>query len=77
VAHGHIDLLPEARGRHIGQRGMQHVMQKLADAGCNGMHLQVSPKNRGAQKFYVTLGFAELKHPSLPRHTTFMVKSFR
>jgi ribosomal protein S18 acetylase RimI-like enzyme len=76
VAHGHIDLLPEARGRHIGQRGMQHLMGKLRAAGCNGMHLQVSPKNRGAQKFYMKLGFAGLLHPSLPRHTTFMVTRF-
>jgi ribosomal protein S18 acetylase RimI-like enzyme len=72
-AHGHIDLLEEARGRKIGSRAMRHVMGNLKDAGATGMHLQVSPKNRGALRFYETLGFTELKDASLPRHTTFMV----
>lgn len=72
-AHGHIDLLPEARGRNIGRRGMRHMMGKLAEAGATGMHLQVSPKNRGAQAFYKKLGFSILAEGSLPRHTTFMV----
>ena len=52
-------------------------MQKLPAAGCNAMHLRVSPKNRGAQKFYLKLGFAELKQPPVPRHTPFMVTPFR
>ncbi|HEV2513603.1 MAG TPA: GNAT family N-acetyltransferase [Devosia sp.] len=72
-AHGHIDLLEEARGRGIGRRGMEHVMAKLAATGARGMHLQVSPVNRGAQRFYQKLGFEVLKDPVLPRHTTFMV----
>lgn len=72
-AHGHIDLLEEARGRGIGRRGMEQVMAKLAAAGAKGMHLQVSPVNRGAQAFYRKLGFEVLKDPVLPRHTTFMV----
>lgn len=72
-AHGHIDLLEATRGRRIGSRGMRHLMDQLKAAGASGMHLQVSPKNRGAQKFYTTLGFTELKDASLPRHTTFMV----
>lgn len=72
-AHGHIDLLEEARGRGIGRRGMEHVMAKLKRSGAKGMHLQVSPVNRGAQTFYRKLGFEVLKDPVLPRHTTFMV----
>jgi ribosomal protein S18 acetylase RimI-like enzyme len=72
-AHGHIDLLEEARGRGIGSRIMRHLMGKLREAGAPGMHLQVSPKNRGALQFYKTLGFTELRDASLPRHTTFMV----
>jgi len=54
-AHGHIDRLQEAggmgigsRGMGIGSRGMRHLMSKLRKAGAPGMHLQVSPKNRGA-----------------------------
>lgn len=71
-AHGHIDLLAEARGRGIGRRGMQHVMGKLAAAGASGMHLQVSPVNRAAQAFYRKLGFEVVKDAELPRHTVFM-----
>lgn len=77
VAHGHIDLLPEARGRHIGQRGMAHLMEKLAATGCNGMHLGVSPTNHGAMAFYRKLGFSRVIDPSLPEHTVFMAIPFR
>lgn len=72
-AHGHIDLLEEARGRGIGRRGMQHVMGELKRMGATGMHLQVSPVNFGAQEFYKKLGFRVLEDAVLPAHTTFMV----
>ncbi len=72
-AHGHIDLLEQARGRGIGTRGMRYLMNRLREAGAEGMHLQVSPVNHGAQTFYRTLGFEVLEHEALPRHTTFMV----
>ena len=71
-AHGHIDLLEEARGKGIGSRGMRHLMAKLREAGAPGMHLHVSPNNPGAQAFYRTLGFSVVQHESLPRHTVFM-----
>ena len=77
AAHGHIDLLAEARGRHIGQRAMAHLMEKLAAAGCNGMHLGVSPANHGALAFYRKLGFSQVFDPSLPKHTVFMAIPFR
>ncbi len=72
-AHGHIDLLEEARGRKIGSRAMRLMMERLRAAGISGLHLQVSPKNRGAIRFYETLGFRRLEDESLPRHTVFMV----
>lgn len=75
-AHGHIDLLEEARGKKIGSRALRLVMERLAAAGVKGMHLQVSPTNRGALAFYETLGFSRLKHESLPRHTVFMAIRF-
>lgn len=75
-AHGHIDLLGEARGRKIGSRGMRLMMQRLAAAGISGMHLQVSPTNDGALAFYRTLGFSRLEDASLPDHTVFMVIRF-
>ena len=68
-----LSMKREARGRGIGRRGMEHMMGKLAATGAIGMHLQVSPVNRGAQAFYRKLGFEVLKDGVLPRHTTFMV----
>jgi GNAT superfamily N-acetyltransferase len=74
-AHGHIDLLEEARGRGIGRRAMELLMQRLAAAGAMGVHLQVSPRNRGALSFYRKLGFEVLKDASLPRHSVFVVQT--
>jgi ribosomal protein S18 acetylase RimI-like enzyme len=74
-AHGHIDLLEEARGRGIGSRALTVLMERLRAAGAPGMHLQVSPSNDGALAFYRTLGFRELQHPALPADTTFMVRT--
>lgn len=74
-AHGHIDLLPEAQGKGIGRRAMEHMLAQLAQAGARGVHLQVSPSNTGAQGFYRALGFTELRDMSLPVRTTFMVRT--
>jgi ribosomal protein S18 acetylase RimI-like enzyme len=73
-AHGHIDLLEEARGKKIGSRALRHMMGRLAGAGISGMHLQVSPRNEGALAFYRTLGFSRLEHETLPEDTVFMVR---
>lgn len=75
-AHGHIDLLDEARGRKIGSRGMRLMMDRLAATGTSGMHLQVSPTNVGALAFYRTLGFERLEDAGLPAHTVFMAIRF-
>lgn len=72
-AHGHIDLLEETRGRRIGSQAMAHVMARLKEAGAPGMHLQVSPSNAGALRFYETLGFSRLVDARLPDHSVFMV----
>jgi ribosomal protein S18 acetylase RimI-like enzyme len=74
-AHGHIDLLEEARGRGIGRRAMEHLMAALREAGAPGIHLGVSPVNRDAQKFYAKLGFARVEDEALPRDTVFMARS--
>lgn len=58
-AHGHIDLLPRARGRGAGTRAMRWLMDLLARAGAPGLHLEVSPGNAGALAFYRRLGFVE------------------
>lgn len=74
-SHGHIDLLPEARGRGIGRRAMVFLQQALREAGSTGMHLEVDPRNSSALAFYAALGFARLRNRSLPRRSIFMVKS--
>lgn len=74
-AHGHIDLLEEVRGRKIGTRALRLLMDRLRETGAPGMHLQVSPSNVGALRFYETLGFSRLEHASLPEHTVFMVRA--
>jgi ribosomal protein S18 acetylase RimI-like enzyme len=76
-SHGHIDLLPPARGRGIGRKAMSFLEEKLVEAGSSGLHLQVMPENRGALSFYAALGFAELRHPSLARHCVHVVKRLR
>jgi GNAT superfamily N-acetyltransferase len=63
-AHGHIDLLPRARGQGAGRRAMAHLMAELAKAGAPGMHLEVSDANRTALDFYRRLGFDEVARSS-------------
>ena len=71
-SHGHIDLLPGARGRGFGTRMMRFLMARLAARGSSGVHLQVAPENAGGQAFYRALGFAHLAAPELPAETYFM-----
>ncbi|HHY48834.1 MAG TPA: GNAT family N-acetyltransferase [Alphaproteobacteria bacterium] len=74
-SHGHIDLLPEARGRGIGRRAMAFLEQSLVAAGSRGLFLEVHPRNRKALAFYGAIGFHRLDAPSLPRRSVFMVKA--
>lgn len=75
-SHGHIDLLPEARGRGIGRRCMTFLEQTLAATGSTGMHLDVNPRNDDAQLFYRRLGFRELPDQPLSKTSLYMVKAF-
>jgi ribosomal protein S18 acetylase RimI-like enzyme len=74
-AHGHIDLLPQARGKGIGRKAMEQLIGRLAAAGARGLHLQVSPRNGNARAFYARLGFRRLAGADLPDHTCFMAIS--
>ena len=74
-AQGHIDLLPQARGKGVGAAALQHLTRQFATAGAKGIHLEVSPHNKGAQAFYDKLGFTILNDDGLPDHTVYMVKS--
>lgn len=73
-AHGHIDLLPEVQGKGFGRRALEHVMAALRRDGARGMHLGVSPRNRGALAFYERLGFTRLTGPGAPRNAVYMVR---
>lgn len=73
-SHGHIDLLPEARGRGIGKRCMDFLEARLAAAGSSGIFLQVDPANLSAQRFYRSLGYRALAGAGLPGSSVFMAK---
>lgn len=59
-AHGHIDLLPRARGKGLGASMMQRLETALADAGAMGLFLEVGHDNLKAQAFYRHIGFDRL-----------------
>ncbi|MEP7239275.1 MAG: GNAT family N-acetyltransferase [Devosia sp.] len=73
-SHGHIDLLPDARGRGFGRELMGTLERKLAQLGSPGMHLGVAPSNERAREFYRRIGFEEMQAPDLPEQTVYMVK---
>ncbi len=75
-SHGHIDLLPRARGRGIGRRMVAHLEHRLARAGSSGLHLEVSPANSDALTFYERLGYKILEDASLPTDFIYVVKRF-
>ena len=74
-SHGHIDLLPQARGRGIGRRCMSFLEQQLAVAGSTGLFLDVHPRNIAARRFYATLGYESVSIPTNSA-SMFMAKSF-
>ena len=73
-SHGHIDLLPEVRGKGIGRRAMALLERRLVAAGSPGLLMQVDPNNRDALGFYQAVGFAPLSHADLPAYSVHMVK---
>lgn len=76
-AHGHIDLMPDVRGHGVGRRMLSIVMTELRRAGASGMHLDVSPENTAAQKFYAKQGFRPLGTPIPGDDRLFFVKSLQ
>jgi len=73
-SHGHIDLLPEARGKRIGTRAITYLEERLAARGSSGLCLEVAPDNHGALGFYKTIGFDELHGPDLPKDRFYLAK---
>lgn len=56
-SHLHIDLLPRAQGRGLGQRLMETLLAALRTGGSPGVHLGVGRDNHRATGFYRHLGF--------------------
>jgi GNAT superfamily N-acetyltransferase len=73
-SHGHIDLLPQARGKGIGRQAMAFLEQRLAATGSTGLHLQVNPRNREALRFYNAVGYEVLRSRDLPQDYVYVAK---
>jgi len=73
-SHGHIDLLPHARGKGIGRRALAFLERRLAAAGSPGLVMQVDPRNRDARRFYEAIGFEALRDADPPAHSVYMAK---
>lgn len=59
-AHLHINLLPRAQGRGLGERLMRTALAALDAAGAGAVHLGVDPRNQRALAWYGRFGFGEL-----------------
>jgi GNAT superfamily N-acetyltransferase len=73
-SHGHIDLLPQARGKGIGSQAMAFLEQCLAARGSTGLCLEVMRGNHGALSFYNAIGFEVLQNVGLPRDCIYVGK---
>ena len=60
-SHLHIDLLPRAQGSGNGRALMETFLAALREKGSSGVHLGTSPQNVRSEKFYLKMGFTELK----------------
>jgi len=59
-SHLHIDLLPRAQGRGLGNEMMRVLLAALTDKRSPGVHLAMAAANARAEHFYKKLGFHEL-----------------
>jgi ribosomal protein S18 acetylase RimI-like enzyme len=59
-AHLHVNLLPEARGRRLGERLVEELFVAATRRGVPGVHATVLEDNRGGRRFFERLGFEPL-----------------
>jgi ribosomal protein S18 acetylase RimI-like enzyme len=57
-AHLHVDLLPEGRGKGLGQRLVEAWLARLRERGVPGVHLGTFAENANALGFFARCGFA-------------------
>lgn len=60
-SHLHIDLLSRAQGSGNGRALMETFLDALRAKGSPGVHLGTSPQNVRAERFYLKMGFTELR----------------
>ncbi|MGO4831169.1 GNAT family N-acetyltransferase [Rhizobiaceae sp. 2RAB30] len=73
-SHGHIDLLPQVRGKRVGRLAMGFLERSLVAAGSPGLHLQVNPRNDKAIGFYRALGYEVLQEADLSPDYVYVAK---
>ncbi|TIT04306.1 N-acetyltransferase [Mesorhizobium sp.] len=73
-SHGHIDLLPQARGKGIGRQAMAFLEQRLAASGSTGLCLEVMRRNIDALNFYRAVGFEVLQDVQPPKDCVYVAK---
>ncbi|MEQ1953661.1 GNAT family N-acetyltransferase [Mesorhizobium yinganensis] len=73
-SHGHIDLLPPARGKGIGRKCIGFLENRLAETGSTGLWLEVHPRNAKAQRFYTSLGYQHVPEADVPDQALYMAK---
>jgi GNAT superfamily N-acetyltransferase len=75
-SHGHIDLLPQARGKGIGRQCITFLEGRFAEAGSTGLWLEVHPRNHKALRFYASLGYRPLPALEPSENAIYVVKRF-
>ena len=60
-SHGHINLLPEARGEGFGRKLISTVEDSLRESGSPGIHMRVDGANQSAISFYQNVGYSIIK----------------
>jgi ribosomal protein S18 acetylase RimI-like enzyme len=74
-AHLHIDLLPSAQGKKLGQWMMGHFIERLMGFGAAGLHFGTGLSNARALAFYDRLGFQRIIQT--PTSVTFGMRPLR
>lgn len=56
-----LGVIPERRGRHLGQYLMERMLEEIADAGCSMVQLEVIVGNVPAHSLFLKLGFEDVR----------------
>jgi len=66
-AHMHMNLFPRAQGQGIGRKLCENWLDLARENGVTGVHVGVSPLNRGGAAFWQKCGFRKPPNLDLPR----------